>query len=61
MPTLHVVIPFYNEGGTIETCVQRVLAAALPEGWSRALVFVDDHSGPGDQRTLEALVERCRA
>ncbi len=56
MPVLHVVIPFYNEGGTVVPCLQRVLAAALPGGWSRSLVVVDDHSDASDRDTLRELV-----
>ena len=55
MPVLHVVIPFYNEGGTIGPILQRVLEAALPDGWSRALVVVDDHSTPADRQALDEL------
>ena len=53
MPTLHVVIPFYNEGSTFEPCARRVTAAALPEGWTRALIVVDDHSRDQDRRVLD--------
>ncbi len=55
MPVLHVVIPFYNEGGTIQRIVQRVLDAALPDGWSRELVVVDDHSTPANRQALDEL------
>ncbi len=52
MPTLHVVIPVYNEGPTFEPCARRVVAAALPEGWTRTVVVVDDHSRDRDRRLL---------
>ena len=55
MPVLHVVIPFYNEAGTIRRIVQHVLEAGLPAGWSRALVVVDDHSTPADRQVLNEL------
>ncbi len=55
MPVLHVVIPFYNEGGTIEPCVRRVLDATLPDGWSRSIVVVDDHSLDASRKTLDRL------
>ncbi len=61
MPVLHVVIPFYNEGGTVVPCVQRVLATALPDGWSRSLVVVDDHSDASDRDTLRELVDTLRS
>ncbi len=57
MPVLHVVIPFYNEGGTIQPCVRRVLDATLPDGWSRSIVVVDDHSDDTSRETLEGLAD----
>ncbi len=57
MPSVHIVIPFYNEGHTIAECVRRVLNASLPEGWSSKVVLVDDHSDPSDRRTLDALAQ----
>ena len=56
MPVLHVVIPCYNEGATVVPCVQRVLAAVLPDGWSRSLVVVDDHSDAPDRDILRDMV-----
>ncbi|MFO0893879.1 MAG: glycosyltransferase family 2 protein [Phycisphaerales bacterium] len=44
MPVLFVVIPFFNEAGTLEPCVTRVLAAELPRSWSLSVVLVDDAS-----------------
>lgn len=44
MPTLHVVIPVYNEHNTLEPCVRRVLAVPLPQSWSKRIWLVDDHS-----------------
>ncbi len=55
---LHVVIPYYNEGATVERCLARVLGAGLPPGWSRSLVVVDDCSAPDEGRTVGAVVER---
>ena len=52
MPTLHVVIPFYNEGPTFEPCARRVVTAPLPDRWTRAVVVVDDHSRDPDHRSL---------
>lgn len=61
VPTLHVVIPFYNEESTLEPCVRRVVAAPLPEGWGLATCLVDDHSGPPAARAAESLAGRLRA
>ncbi|MCH7602740.1 MAG: glycosyltransferase family 2 protein [Planctomycetes bacterium] len=44
MPTLHVVIPVYNERNTLEPCARRVLEVSLPESWSIRIWMVDDHS-----------------
>jgi glycosyltransferase involved in cell wall biosynthesis len=44
MPTLHVVMPVFNEPATLEPCVERVRRAALPAGWSVAITLVDDGS-----------------
>ena len=44
MPVLHVVVPIYNERDTLEPCLDRVVAAPLPDGYTRRLWLVDDHS-----------------
>jgi len=61
LPTLHVVIPHYNEGSTIRPCLDRVLAARLPAGWKRSLVVVDDASTSKHARALDGVVEARRA
>ncbi len=61
MPSLHVVIPFYNEESTLEPCVRRVVAASLPEGWGLAICLVDDHSRTPAARAAESLASRLRA
>jgi len=61
MPTLHVVIPHYEEPATVEACLGRVAAAPLPEGWAMWLHLVDDGSSAGSvtaaERTIGRLVE----
>lgn len=60
MPTLHVVMPAYNEGPTLRTIVGRVLEAPLPAGWDRRLLVVDDGSGEEGARVArEAVAERA--
>ncbi len=44
MPLLHVVIPIYNERGTLEACLRNVLGVNLPDGFSPHLWLVDDCS-----------------
>jgi len=61
MPTLHVVMPVYDEGPTLETIVDRVLCAPLPTGWSVRLVMVDDGSRPAAARVAEECAARAGA
>ncbi len=56
MPTLHVVIPHYEEGATVAPCLERVAAAPLPEGWTLRLHVVDDGSSPEAARQAERVV-----
>lgn len=44
MPTLHVVVPFYEESGTLDACLRRVIDAPLPDGWSVDITLVNDGS-----------------
>ncbi len=45
MPTLFVVVPYFNEPETLGECIDRVIRATLPAGWVRSIVLVDDASG----------------
>jgi glycosyltransferase involved in cell wall biosynthesis len=56
--TLHVVIPVYNERGTLEPCIRRVLAAPLPQGWSIDITLIDDHSSDSHYPAVEATVDQ---
>lgn len=49
---LSVIIPCYNEPVTIGQIVDRVQSAALPSGWEREVIIVDDGSR---EDTKEAL------
>lgn len=55
MPTLHVVIPVYNERHTLSPCVRRVLAAPLPKGWGLRVQLIDDHSSDEHFESVESL------
>lgn len=44
MKKLSIIIPAYNESATITTILKRVLDAELPEGISKEIIVVDDHS-----------------
>ena len=60
MTTLSIVIPVYNERGTVEELLLRVAAAPLPEGIEREIVVVDDASRDGTRELLRELVARRR-
>lgn len=61
MPTLHVVIPVYNERGTLAPCIQRVLASPLPSGWDMDVTLVDDASDAVHVKSVDDLVARLHA
>ncbi len=61
MPTLHVVIPFYNEPDTVERCVRQVIDAPLADGWRRKLVIVDDHSAEPSHTVVDSLVRQLES
>lgn len=58
MSLLHVVIPVFNEGQTLAECVERVVAAPLPDGWSMRIVMIDDCSQPEHHTKTLQLVEQ---
>jgi glycosyltransferase involved in cell wall biosynthesis len=55
VPTLHVVIPVYNERNTLSPCVRRVLASPLPAEWDVRIQLIDDHSDDAHFPAVEAL------
>ncbi|MBL1216424.1 MAG: glycosyltransferase family 2 protein [Planctomycetes bacterium] len=57
MPILHIVIPVYNEQDTLAECLERIHAAAIPAGWQKHLIIVDDASTDGTARVLEVVTE----
>ena len=57
MPTLFVVIPVFEEPHTIEPCVRRAVAAALPSGWARKLLVVDDASSRATADIVDRLAK----
>lgn len=60
MSTLHVVIPVYNERGTLEECVRRVIGAPLPQGWKLQIVMIDDCSDEAHSPSVNALANRLQ-
>jgi len=58
MPTLYVVVPYFNEPRTLAACVSRLHAAPLPAGWSRHVVLIDDASAPAGRSAADAVAAR---
>ena len=56
MPTLHVVIPVFNEAETLSTILDRVQAVALPEPWHINITVVDDGSSADFAAVLEETI-----
>ncbi len=56
-----MIIPVYNERGTLEPCLRRVMAAALPAGWRLDVTLIDDHSDDEHFPAVAALVDRVKA
>ncbi|MEM6794753.1 MAG: glycosyltransferase family 2 protein [Acidobacteriota bacterium] len=59
MTTLSIVIPAYNELATLETLLQRVAEAPLPDGVETEILVVDDGSSDGTRRLLRELEKRA--
>jgi glycosyltransferase involved in cell wall biosynthesis len=58
MPTLHVVMPVYNEPATLAAAVERVLAAPVPAGWTVHATLVDDGSDDATKAAIAAIAPR---
>ena len=55
---LSVLIPAYNEEMTLRKCVERVLAATLPDGVAREVIVVDDASTDSTAAVGAALASK---
>jgi len=55
---LHVVIPVYNEEGTLAELVDRLIKTSPPEGVDRRIVLVDDGSGDETPAIVKSLTSR---
>jgi len=60
MPLLSVVVPVFNEEGTVSDLLRQVLATGLPDGIDREVVVVDDCSTDGTQQQLETAARDPR-
>jgi glycosyltransferase involved in cell wall biosynthesis len=55
---LSILVPLYNEEEYVGASIERVLRAALPEGFSLDIVVVDDGSTDGSAEVVETLAQR---
>lgn len=55
---LSILIPCFNEGKTIESVLDAVIAAPLPESWEKEIVVVDDGSNEGTKEALRRIEAR---
>lgn len=58
LPSLSVVVPLYNEEGSLPHLIEQLLAALRPLGRNFELVLVDDGSRDGTAAVLQDHVER---
>ena len=54
---ISIIVPVFNEEATVEDCLQKVLAATLPDGCEREVLAVDDCSTDGTADRLRAFAE----
>ncbi|HNY27514.1 MAG TPA: glycosyltransferase [Candidatus Sumerlaeota bacterium] len=57
-PLLSILMPVYNERAYLERCVERVVAAPLPDGMRREIVMVDDCSTDGTPDLIRHIARR---
>jgi glycosyltransferase involved in cell wall biosynthesis len=57
MPVLHVVVPCFNEAGTLDGVLAAIGRVRWPEGWRAEVTVVDDGSEPAAARAAD---EACR-
>lgn len=57
MPTLHTVIPCFNENITLERSVRRLVDVPWGAGWRLRVVIVDDHSSDGSTGLARGLAD----
>jgi glycosyltransferase involved in cell wall biosynthesis len=55
---LSILIPVYNERAYLRRCIEKVLAAPLPDGLQRELVMVDDASTDGTTDLMRQIAEK---
>lgn len=58
MKRLSIIIPVYNELGTLDEILRRVEAVRLPENISKEIILVDDCSTDGTKEKIRALEKK---
>lgn len=54
---LSIVIPVFNERGTIKEVIDKVRVAELPQGWEKEIIVVDDGSNDGTRDILTKFTD----
>ena len=57
-PELSIVVPLYNEAGTIDELHRRLTTVLLLIGLSWEIIYVDDGSSDGTAEALSAIATR---
>ncbi len=55
---LSVIVPVYNEEGTIALLLEKVIGAKLPEGIEKEVIVIDDGSTDDSLRIIKGYAER---
>lgn len=55
---LSIIIPVYNERGTLAQCIERVEAVVLPHGFEKEIIVVDDGSTDAPIELFDSLKEK---
>ncbi len=55
---ISILVPVYNERPYLRKCIERVMAAPLPDGLEREIIIVDDGSTDGSAALVDQLAER---
>ena len=60
MPKFSVVMPVYNEKATLLKILEKIEQAALPLGFTKEVVIVDDASTDGSINILRGLEQKYK-
>jgi len=60
MPTLSIIVPVFNEAPTLAEVLHRIYESALPSGWDKELIIVNDGSTDETDRVAQAFAATHR-